>query len=276
VHRFYAPDLVIGAEVQLPDDESQHLSRVLRLKPGDTIAVFDGKGREALARVETVAARRVTVRVTQPLAGAPNACDPNTAAAFGWPSAAPEPEVAITLAQALLKSDKMDRVIRDAVMLGVAAIQPFVSKRTDVPRAALRSGVRQDRWQRTVIASVKQCGRAVVPRVLETIAFDQLIRSSGDRMKLMFVEPGAGDTNAVPELERPNTNGRVDDMTALEGKRPREAMILIGPEGGWDPQEVEAAAASGAKLVTFGKRTLRADAAGAAAIAVLQYVWKDL
>lgn len=229
--------------MQLPDDEAQHLARVLRLKPGDSVAVFDGKGVEAMARVETVSARRVTVRVTQPGA------------------AAPEPAVAITLAQALLKRDKMDRVVRDAVMLGVAAIQPIVSKRTDVPRAALRSGVRQDRWERTVISSVKQCGRAVVPPVLETMEFDRLIRSGGSRVKLMFVEPGAG---------------RVDDLTALEGKRPSEVMILIGPEGGWDPQEVEAAAAAGVKLVTFGKRTLRADAAAAAAIAVLQYVWKDL
>ena len=69
----------------------------------------------------------------------------------------------MTLAQALLKSDKMDRVIRDAVMLGVAAVQPFVSRRTDVPMKALEKGGRQDRWDRTVISSAKQCGRAVVP-----------------------------------------------------------------------------------------------------------------
>lgn len=246
--------------MQLPDDEAQHLSRVLRLKPGESVAVFDGKGVEAIAQVERVSARRVTVRVIQPR------------------SAAQEPAVAITLAQALLKSDKMDRVVRDAVMLGVTAIQPFVSQRTDVPRAALQSGVRQDRWERTVISSVKQCGRAVVPPVLETLEFGQLIRSSGeersgagpagsprvsDRMTVMFVEPGAGA-------------GRVDDLTALEGRRPSEAMILIGPEGGWDPQELEAAEAAGVKLVRFGKRTLRADAAAAAAIVVLQYVWKDL
>ena len=77
----------------------------------------------------------------------------------------------MTLAQALLKSDKMDRVIRDAVMLGVAAVQPFVSRRTDVPMKAVASGGRQDRWERTVIASVKQCGRAVVPPVYETQEF---------------------------------------------------------------------------------------------------------
>ena len=131
---------------ELPDDEAQHLSRVLRLKAGDEIAVFDGQGHEALARIASVTSRRVSVEVVEPRA------------------AVPEPRVAVTLAQALLKSDKMDRVIRDAVMLGVSAVQPFVSRRTDVPMKAVEKGGRQDRWDRTVISSVKQCGRAVVPR----------------------------------------------------------------------------------------------------------------
>ena len=142
----------------LPDDEAQHLARVLRLKAGDVVAVFDGKGREALARVESIGSR----------AG-------HSARARARARPSPEPAVAVTLAQALLKSDKMDRVIRDAVMLGVSAIQPFVSARTDVPRAAVRSGVRQERWERTVIASVKQCGRAVVPPVLDAVDFRHLL-----------------------------------------------------------------------------------------------------
>ena len=135
VHRYYAPDYAADRDVQLPEDEAQHLARVLRLKPGDAIAIFDGKGREALARVESVASRKVVVRPTEPR------------------QPAAEPRIALTLAQALLKSDKMDRVVRDAVMLGVAAVQPFVSRRTDVPRAALRSGARRERWDRTVVAN---------------------------------------------------------------------------------------------------------------------------
>ena len=99
---------------------------------------------------------------------------------------AQEPGIAITLAQALLKSDKMDRVIRDAVMLGVAAIQPFTSARTEVPRAAV--GSRQDRWDRTVIASVKQCGRAVVPAVHPTLALSELLNAERDALCLMFVD----------------------------------------------------------------------------------------
>jgi len=243
VHRFYAPNFSSSGEVQLPEDEAQHLSRVLRLKAGDEIAVFDGLGREALARVASIASRRVSVQVVEPRA------------------AAPEPRVAVTLAQALLKSDKMDRVIRDAVMLGVAAVQPFVSRRTDVPMKAVEKGGRQDRWDRTVISSVKQSGRAVVPPVHETQQFEELLQSTAGT-RLMFVEPTAASD--------------ARDVTSLEGQQPSEVIVMVGPEGGWDPREVADAAAAGVTLLSFGARVLRADAAGAAVISVLRYIWRDL
>lgn len=243
MHRFYAPDFSDTGDVQLPDDEASHVARVLRLRAGEVVAIFDGAGREALARVTSVTSRRVLVEVIEPR------------------DAAPEPRVAITLAQALLKSDKMDRVIRDAVMLGVTAIQPFVSRRTDVPMKAVSKGGRQDRWDRTVIASVKQCGRAVVPPVHETRQFADLLRSTKGT-RLMFVEPAAARN--------------VADMTSLEGGRPSSATVFIGPEGGWDAEEIDDAAAAGVTLLSFGSRVLRADAAGAAIIPVLQYVWRDL
>ena len=255
VHRFYAPDFTADHGVQLPDDEAQHLARVLRLKPGDTIAIFNGKGNEAVARVETVDARKVVVRALEPR------------------QPAAETRVALTLAQSLLKSDKMEGVIRDAVMLGVAAIQPFVSMRTDVPRAALRTGVRQKRWDRTVVSSVKQSGRAVVPPVRDAIDFRELLtivsaQNAPGHSSLMFVEPSAAMSTSAKSAP-------VRELRTLEGNPPQHATMLIGPEGGWDPEEVEAAADAGITLVTFGSRTLRADAAGAAAIAVLQYMWDD-
>jgi 16S rRNA (uracil1498-N3)-methyltransferase len=244
VHRFYAPDFSPDSVFELPADEAQHLARVLRLRPGDEIAVFDGAGREALARIVSVEPRRVGVRVVEQRA------------------TAPEARVAVTLAQALLKSDKMDRVVRDAVMLGVAAVQPFVSRRTDVPMSAVKAGGRQDRWDRTVVSSVKQCGRAVVPPVHATRSFAELLRSTEPHTRLMFVEPDA--------------DRHVTDVTALEGQRPVEAMVLIGPEGGWDTQEISDAANAGVTLLSFGSRVLRADAAAAAVIPVLRYIWRDL
>ena len=206
--------------------------------------IFDGAGREALARVRSVTSGHVSVEVGESRA------------------AAPESRVAVTLAQALLKSDKMDRVIRDAVMLGVAAVQPVVSRRTDVPMKAVAMGGRQDRWDRTVISSVKQCGRAVVPPVHTPREIAELLRSTEGKTRLMFVEPGGA--------------GNVVDVASLDGGRPSEAIVLIGPEGGWAPEEIATAAASGVTLLSFGKRVLRADAAGAAVLPVLRYIWRDL
>jgi 16S rRNA (uracil1498-N3)-methyltransferase len=246
VHRFYAPGFALDRPVNLPSGEAHHLSRVMRLKAGDSIAVFDGRGHEAVARVEAIAGRRVTVRAVE--ARVPVG----------------EPAIAITLAQGVLKSDKMERVIRDAVMLGAAAIRPFISARTGMPRAALVRGGRQERWDRTVISSIKQCGRAVVPPVLPAQDFCDLLSAERDALCVMFVEPGHQATSGLSSL------------SSLEARVPARATVVIGPEGGWDPSEVQEAARSGVTMVTFGKRTLRADAAGAAAIAVLQYLWKDL
>jgi len=244
VHRFYAPGFTNDGVVELPEHEAQHLARVLRLKAGDEIAVFDGRGREALARVASVTQQRVHVRVVQPRA------------------AVREARVVLTLAQALLKSDKMDRVIRDAVMLGVAGVQPFVSRRTDVPMKAVEKGGRHDRWDRTVISSVKQSGRAVVPRVHDTRNFADFLQTTAGQARLMFIEPGSG--------------ADVADLTSLEAQQPSEAIVVVGPEGGWDPREIADAAAAGVTLLSFGARVLRADAAGAAVISVLRYIWRDL
>ena len=245
MHRFYAPDFIDDADVSLPEEEARHLARVLRLKPGDEIAIFDGKGREAMARVTRIAGGTATVRPVAPR-------QPVTEAKY-----------AMTLAQALLKSDKMDGVIRDAVMLGVSAVQPFVSRRTDVPRTALRTGVRQQRWERTAISSVKQCGRAVVPAVLDSVDFDTLVKATGGRTRVMFVEPSAAESE-------------VTDLRSLERTVPLKPVIIIGPEGGWEVDEVAAARDAGVTLVTLRGATLRADAAGGIALAVLRYIWQDL
>jgi 16S rRNA (uracil1498-N3)-methyltransferase len=146
-------------------------------------------------------------------------------------------------------------------MLGVAAIRPVVTRRTDVPMKAV-SGARQGRWDRTVMSSVKQCGRAVVPRVYAAQEFADVLRTTQGKARLMFVEPGGG--------------GIVLESAGLERDPPSEAVVFVGPEGGWDPQEISAAAASGVTLLSFGRRVLRADAAGAAVLSVLRYIWRDL
>lgn len=246
MHRFYAPALDPGDEsVALPRDEAEHLTRVLRIGVGDTVSVFDGRGREFLARVTSADRRDVRVQLMSRV------------------EPAAEPAVALTLAQAVLKGDKMDDVVRDAVMLGAAAIQPIVTKRTEVTVAALIRSARVDRWRRLAIASVKQSRRASVPEVRTPLTLETFLEEPAAAMRLMLVEPAAAAAG--------------EPLSVLRSEPiPSDAALLVGPEGGWAPAECEHARARGVRLVTLGHRTLRADAVPVAAICVLQFLWGDL
>jgi 16S rRNA (uracil1498-N3)-methyltransferase len=241
--RFYAPASARGRTVALPADEGQHLTRVLRLKIGAPIVVFDGRGHEYDAIVEKAGKAEVLVSV-----GAARAVRER------------EPRVPITLAQAILKGDKMDDVVRDAVMMGVAAIQPIVTERSEVTLAALERGRRRERWQRVAVSSAKQCGRAVVPEVIEPVAFEELVEPGSIGSAFTFVEPAAS-RNVVP-------------LASLDTTPPGEAAIFIGPEGGWTPDEIERAATV-THLVTLGRITFRADVMAVVALSALFTLWKE-
>jgi 16S rRNA (uracil1498-N3)-methyltransferase len=179
-------------------------------------------------------------------------------------AAAPEARVAITLVQAILKGDKMDDVVRDAVMIGVAAIQPVVTTRSEVTLASISRSQRRERWHRIAVSSAKQCGRAVVPVILEPEPFDAIASLIEERQlpgpALMLVEPGAA-------IE-------VVSVGELDGMPPKEATLLVGPEGGWTPAEIAIGSAR-CRLVTLGGRTLRGDAMALVSVASLFTKWGE-
>ena len=248
VARFFAPAAsATGDRVTLPDDEAEHLTRVLRFAVGDRVRVFNGRGAEFESIVEAADRSGVRLRI-----GAP--CDP-----------APEPKVADTLAQAVLKGDKMDDVVRDAVMIGVAAIQPIITARTESSTAALERGKRRERWSRIAVSSAKQCGRAVVPAILDAKPFLQQA-SAASAFDLGLPSP-------VFVLVEPRaSHGRM--LADLDLAMPSQATLVVGPEGGWTAEELTIAS-SVAQLVTMGGRTLRADAMALVALAALFARWRE-
>jgi 16S rRNA (uracil1498-N3)-methyltransferase len=154
----------------------------------------------------------------------------------------------------------MDDVVRDAVMLGVAAVQPIVTRRTEATVAAIVRGARLERWRRVALASVKQSRRAVLPEVRTPLTFETYLDEPRAAMRLMLVEPAA-DVDA-------------DTLAVLRGvPAPSDACVMIGPEGGWDERELSAADANGVRLISLGHRTLRADAVPIAALSVLNFLW---
>lgn len=240
--RFLADTIDADAgTARLGEDETRHLSQVLRLGIGDAVAVFDGAGREFAARIERLARDGADLRLTAPL------------------DAAPEPAVRVTLAQAALKGEKMDDVVRDATMMGVAAVEPLVTANV---AAHLKPGRAPERWRRIAIASAKQCRRAVIPRIGSGTELGDWLASDRSALRLLLVEPSAAIDARPP--------------SALAGRTPDSASLLVGPEGGWTPQEVVVAIAAGYVPLTLGRRTLRADAVPIVAIGILLSLWGDL
>jgi 16S rRNA (uracil1498-N3)-methyltransferase len=245
--RFHAPEIAPDNPVAaLPPDEADHLVRVLRLRAGDTVRVFDGRGHEFLARVESTGRRAASVRLLEPVVPAR------------------EPSVRVTLAQAVLKGEKIDGVVRDATMLGVARVQPIVSARAEVSVSAVRRSHRVERWQRVALSSAKQCGRAVVPVVEPPLDLGAFLERDSAEFRLILTEPSCGATayEALASLER--------------RPAPATASLLVGPEGGWTDEEIARARQRGLLPLTFGALTLRADAAPLVALSVLLFAWGEL
>jgi 16S rRNA (uracil1498-N3)-methyltransferase len=239
--RFFAPSLDLERrEAVLPDDESRHLVRVLRLKPGAAVEVFDGSGREFVAEVVAASRDRATLTLKEPIVRAR------------------APRLRITLAQGVLK--QMDDVVRDATMMEVDAIVPLLTDHGAVAPRMVGEGRAVERWKRIALASAKQCRRASLPQISRPLSFDEWLAGVEGRATLLLVEPSASaDARTARSL--------------LEDPVPDSPTIAVGPEGGWSPREIAAAAEAGCTLVTLGGMTLRADAAALVALGALSVIW---
>jgi 16S rRNA (uracil1498-N3)-methyltransferase len=238
--RVYLPDAAPGAQT-LPSTEAHHLVHVLRAPVGAAVRVFDGRGHEWDATIESIRRKDVTLQIgasVSPIA---------------------EPRVHVTLAAALLKGDQMDGVVRDATMLGVAAIVPMTTAHVTVPDRRWQGGAALDRWRRVAIASARQCGRAVIPAIREVEPWTRVLSHAAATPVIMCVEPAAaGDATggSIP---------RVAEATAV--------TLLVGPEGGWSGEEVREAARARVSMIALGPRTLRAEAVAAVALSALWTSW---
>jgi 16S rRNA (uracil1498-N3)-methyltransferase len=239
VPRFHVPEAAPGARLRLPEHSGHHARDVLRLRAGATVRVFDGRGSEYEAVLDLVAREGVAARVTGP-------AEPR-----------PESPLKVTLALSPLKGDRMELVVQKATELGVAAIHPVVTARTDaVARPALK-GSRQERWDKVASGAAEQCGRAVVPFVAPTVRLDEFLADVPSGQRLLFLEiPGQPSLRTLPAA--------------------REVVALVGPAGGFDPRETDRLAAAGFQPVGLGPRILRAETAAVAVLAALQALWGDL
>ena len=227
-----------GAQFSLAPEAAQHVGKALRLKAGDAIVVFDGRGGEYEAAIQRIDRDRVDVKV-----GA-------------WRDVDPEPRLRIGLVQGLPEADKMDWIIQKSVELGVSWIQPIVCDRSVVRLSGERAERRQAHWRRVAVAACEQSGRNRIPEVRPTLAFQNWIAAPGAPLRWVLT-PG-GEPLTSKELP------------------PADLELLVGPEGGFSERERELALAQGgAQPVALGPRTLRTETAPLAALAAIQALWGD-
>jgi len=247
--RFHAPPEAFNENsVTLPLEEARHLRDVLRLKAGDEAFVFDGAGKEYLCAVaETGRGNHPALLEVREEVAAPH----------------PESRLNLTLALALLKGEKFDLVVQKATELGVHSIVPVATQRADL-RDAQDALKRVARWQRLALEACKQSGRARVPVIESPSAFSSLMESSSPasgEVRLMFAE---------------RMGQSLFELTNRPEPRPLSLTALVGPEGGWEDEEILQARQAGWAIVTLGGRTLRAETAGITAVVLLQHLYGDL
>lgn len=237
-HRVFDPGFMPGEEDRrLPEEESLHLIRVLRLAPGAEVDVFDGAGREWRTVLTATDRRVATVRIVRERTGQV------------------EPVLRVTLFQALCKFDRMEQVLQKGTELGISEFQPVRTVRAERLRITRN---RLDRWNRIVREACKQSGRRVVPP----------IRPVRDL-------PADAPPGGVGILPTPGAPPDALDRV-LAAPAPRSCGILVGPEGGLDRREIASLEDSGWTATGLGPRILRTETAGIVTASVVLHRWGDL
>jgi 16S rRNA (uracil1498-N3)-methyltransferase len=239
--RFYCPQpLAAGAIVDLPEAVAHHL-HVVRMQPGDTMTLFDGRGGQYLASLIEVGKKRASARV-----GEHDALEA-------------ELPYSITLAQGLPEGSKMDWIIEKAVELGVAALQPLAAQRSVVRLSNERAEKRHAHWQGVIVSASEQCGRNRLAQLAPLTDFNRFIASPAAGPRILF-SPRATQSLAAWARQA----------------GPQAVTLLVGPEGGFSEQEEQAALDAGALSLSLGPRVLRTETAGLAALAALAALWGGL
>ena len=245
MHRcFLESSLWTSGTVVLPRDESRHLLQVLRANKDDAVALFDGVGTEADARIVGVDQQAVTLEIVKSRKVA-------------------RPQVALTLLQALPKGRRMDLIVEKCTELGVSEITPVITERTVTRLKPQQCAAREERWLRLAQSAAKQCGTPWIPSINPVTTYAEALTACGSFDAILVGTLGPGTIplqNAIHDLKQ---------------RSPSRIAFLVGPEGDLAADEVKAVCSCGGIAVTFGKLVLRVETAALYAMSVLNYEFMD-
>lgn len=245
MHHFFAePSQIKGGIVCIEGTDVNHMKNVLRMKAGEKVEVSDGQGAEYICEVDRYEEEHVFLQIIS--AGSGEAELPSR----------------IFLFQGLPKGDKMELIIQKAVELGVYQIIPASTKRAVVKLDAKKAVKKAERWNAIAVSAAKQSGRSRIPQVMPAMSFREALEYAREL-----------DVVLIP-YEQAEGMGKTKEIisSVCPGQ---DVGIFIGPEGGFEEDEVERAIESGAHSITLGKRILRTETAGLAILSILMYHLED-
>ena len=240
--RFFVSKENINEEeriISIIGEDAFHIARSLRMAVGDSLTVCDGEGRDYDCTLTKIRDSEVNCEILN---------------VIGCPA---EPPYKATVYQALVKGERLDVAIQKSVEFGASAIVPFESSRCIVRMKGEKEGSKSQRRRRIAAEAAKQCGRGIVPEVTEPMSFGDMLEEAAKCDLAIFCYEKEGERMLGTMLE------------SLRAEPPKSVAIVVGPEGGFSPEEAERAEGAGLSLLGLGKRILRTESAAAFVLACL-------
>ncbi len=242
MNRFFAyPENIKGDIIHIKSDQARHAFLVLRLKPGAVVIVFDGSGRLYFGEIRSLSCRQGTVLITKT-------------------ELMDEKKIKITITAAIPKQSKFEDIIDKATQLGVYQIIPLITQRTIAKINSEKAVFKKNRWQKIALSAAQQSGNCYIPEIRPICSFDQVIETIP-----------SFDIAVIAALHK----DAVPIKSAILGKKPKSAIVFIGPEGDFSEEEVEKAKIKGASVVCLGKNVLRCETAVIKILSILNYEWEE-
>lgn len=236
ITRFFSKNLPSGRKVSIEGEEVRHM-HVLRLKKGDQICLFDGKGKELKGKIEAIEPKKVEIKVVAREKVRINS-------------------ISMDLAIAVPKGKRFDWLIQKATELGIVRIIPLITQRSVVkPEKSAKS----ERWSKIGIEAAKQSKRSTIPEITKAIKFEDFVNFTNEYDLKLIALPTA--KQGLKEV--------------LRKRKPKRIVCLIGPEGGFIDEEIEKAKQNNFIEVTLGKEILRVETAGIAMLSMIKYEYEE-
>lgn len=246
MNKFFVPKENISEQIAIIRGEDvKHIYKVLRLKSGDKISINDCEGSEYLGEIESINKESISVILTDELA------------------INNESPIQVYLYQGLPKASKMDLIVQKSVELGIAEVNPIITQRV-IAKGEIGEFKKVDRWNKIALEACKQCKRSIIPKIKTPLEFQEFINEIKD-MDLIIVP-----------YENENGYGIKKVTSSIDKNSIHKVAIVIGPEGGFEEDEIAVLRENGAYIVTLGPRILRTETAGIVTLSIIMYELSDL